>query len=137
VDPSKFIEKWEFELTIPPLLKDKTEVERKRYIRELIKAAEAHYRSFRENKPPLSVKNIFKQQPSGRPRNPSFSPRIKVYCFDQERRNEWLDGYRNFVGGYREIFDGFRKVASKRRSPTVEWPVGSYPPSCRYQVGYE
>ena len=33
VDPSKFIEKWEFDLTIPPLLKDETDGERKRYIR--------------------------------------------------------------------------------------------------------
>ena len=137
VDVSKFIEKWEFELTIPPLLKDKTDVERKRYIRELMKAAETHYRSLRENKPPLGVKNIFKQHPTDRPLNPSFRPRIKVYCFDKERRSEWLDGYRNFVGGYREIFDVFRNAAYERARPTVEWPVGSYPPSCLHPVGYE
>ena len=137
VDPSKFIEKWEFELSIPPLLKDKTDVERKRYIRKLMKAAETHYRSLRGNKPSLGVKNIFKQQPTDRPLNPSFRPRIKVYCFDKERRSHWLDGYRNFVGGYREIYDGFRKAAFKRRRPTVEWPQGSYPPSCWYPVGYE
>jgi len=137
VDPSKFIERWEFELTIPPLLKDKTDAERKRYIKELMKAAEAHYRALRGNKPPLGVKNIFRQQPFDRPLNPSFRPRIKVYCFDEERQNEWLDGYRNFVGGYRGIFDVYRKAASKRRRPTVEWPVGSYPPSCWYPVGHE
>jgi hypothetical protein len=106
VDPSKFIEKWEFELTIPPL-------------------------------PPLGVKNIFKQQPTDRPLNPSFRPRIKVCCFDKEKQSEWLGGYRNFVEGYREVFEGFRKAASKRRRPTVEWPVGSYPPSCWYPVGHE
>jgi len=50
---------------------------------------------------------------------------------------EWLGGYRIFVGGYREIFDGFRKAAARRRRPTVEWPVGSYPPFCLYPVWHE
>lgn len=137
VDPSRFIEKWELELTVPPLLEDKTDAERKRYIRKLMKAAEKHYRSLRGNRPALGVENIFKQQPTDRPLHPSFRPRIKVYSFDQERRSEWLGGYRDFVGGYREIFDGFRKAAAKRGRPTVEWPVGSYPPSCLYPVWHE
>jgi len=137
VDVSKFIEKWAFELTPPPFLEEKTDAEKKRFIKELVKGAEAEYRSKRGNKPPLGVENILKQRPTDRPRNPSFSPRIKVFCFDRERRHEWLNGYRNFVGGYREIFDGFRKASSKRRRPTVEWPPGSYPPSCWYPVWHE
>ena len=137
VDVSKFYEKWEFELTPPPFLEGKTDSERKRFIKDLMKAAETEYRAKRGNKPPLGVKNILNQNPTDRPRNSSSRPRIKVFCFDRERRHEWLDGYRNFVGGYREIFDGFRKASSKRRRPTVEWPAGSYPPSCWYPVWYE
>lgn len=74
--------------------------------------------------------------PLDRPLYPSFRPRIKVFCFDNQARKEWLGSYRTFVGGYRETFDGFRKAAALKRRPTVEWPEGSYPPSCLYPIGH-
>jgi hypothetical protein len=137
VDKSKFVKKWSFELAMPPIFEDKTDTERKHFIRNLMEVAEAKYRTARENKPPLGADNILNQRPTDRPRNPSFRPRIKVFCFDKKERFDWLEGYRNFVGGYREIFDGFRKSAAKSSRPTVEWPEGSYPPSCWYPVGHE
>ena len=136
VDKSKFIEVFEFELSVPPMLQSKTDVERKAFITELLRAAEADYRAKRENKPALGVHNIMKQSPLGRPTNPSFNPRIKVFCLDRDERKAWLNGYRTFVGGYRETFDGFRKASSLKRRPAVEWPEGSYPPSCLYPVGH-
>jgi REP element-mobilizing transposase RayT len=126
VDISRFIEKWKFELTVPPLLADKTDAERKQYITQMMKAAEKQYRSRRENKPPLGVENIFNQHPTDRPRNPSFRPRIKVFCFDKQKRIEWFDGYRGFVAGYREIFDVFRTAAYKRSRITNCPPNGSF-----------
>jgi putative transposase len=137
VDVSKFIEKWEFKLTPPPFLEGKSKSEKNLFIEELKKSAETLYRSMRNNKPPLGVKHILKQRPTDRPQRSAFSPRIKVFCVEEKQRNERLEGYRNFVGGYREIFDGFRKAASKRRRPTVEWPMGSYPPSSLYPIGNE
>lgn len=137
VDESDFIETWAFELTVPPMLIDKSDAERKQFIKELITNAEVAYRGLRSNKPPLGVANIRRQRPTDRPLNPSFRPRIKVFCFDGVRRKELLDGYRTFVGVYREIIDVFRKAASEGGRPTVEWPEGSYPPSCWHPIGYE
>ena len=137
VDKSKFIETWSFALTTPPLLAGRDNDEKKRHIDTLLKSAEAEYRALRGNKPPLGVKNVLRQRPTDRPRNPSFRPRIKVFSLDRERRKELLKTYRTFVSIYREILDGYRKAAAERRRPTVEWPPGSYPPSCLYPTWYE
>jgi hypothetical protein len=137
VDESKFVDEWRFELTIPPMLRNKSDKERQQFIHDLMEVAEADFRKARENKPPLGAKNILQQRPTDRPRNPSFRPRIKVFCLDKQERFDWLEGYRSFVGSYREVFDGFRKAAAKRKRPTVEWPEGSYPPACWYPVGQE
>lgn len=137
VEVSKFIDKWEFALTPPPFLDGKTRAETKWFIENLMESAEAEFRSRRGNKPPLGVKNILKQRPTDRPQDPSFRPRIKVFCLDPDKRDQWLDGYRTFVGGYREIFDAYRKASYKRRRADAEWPQGSYPPSCRYPIGAE
>jgi hypothetical protein len=135
VDVSKFIEKWEFALTTPPFLDGKTRAETKCFIEKLMESAEAAYRSRRGNKPPLGVKNILRQRPTDRPQDSAFRPRIKVFCLDADKRDEWLDEYRTFVGDYRKIFDGYRNAAYKRRRTDAEWPQGSYPPSCRYPIG--
>ena len=136
VDPSKFMEVWKFELAVPPMLADKSDAERATFIKELVKSAERKHRVDRENKPALGLDGILYQSPLDRPLNPTFRPRIKVYCFDRVERDAWLDGYSVFVGSYREVFDGFRKAAAHRKRPTVEWPEGSYPPSCWYPVGH-
>ena len=137
VDVSKFIERWEFSLTTPPFLEGKTKEETKQFIERLMKSAEAEYHSRRENKPPLGVQKILQQSPMDRPKDSEFRPRIKVYCLDAKKRDEWMDGYRNFVGAYRATFDSYRKASSKGRRPLIEWPEGSYPPSCRYSIGAE
>jgi REP element-mobilizing transposase RayT len=134
VDESKFIEGWEFELAVPPMLAQKSKPERVAFIEELLTSAEREYRANRENKPALGVEKILEQRPLDRPLNPSFRPRIRVYCHDRAERETWLDGYRRFVGGYKEVFDGYRKAATQRKRPTVEWPEGSYPPACWYPV---
>ena len=84
----------------------------------------------RGGKPALGLEQIQQQQPTDRPQEPKFSPRFKFLCFDEERLEELLDGYRQFNGGYKEIFDAYRTAARKGRRKTVEWPYGSYPPSC-------
>jgi len=77
------------------------------------------------------------QSPLDRPFSPSFRPRIKVFCRNDDKRKEHLDGYRKFVDGYLKVFDGFRNSFSVRDAQTLEWPVGSFPPSALYPIGYE
>ena len=91
---------------------------------------EARYRADRGNRPALGVAKIRAQSPFDRPKASSFRPRIKFFTFCKERRSELLGAYRRFVGTYRETWDSFNKAAHLGRRPAVEWPNGSYPPSC-------
>ena len=81
-------------------------------------------------KPCLGVEKILEQKHSDRPRSVARSSRFKILCFNEERKKELLESYREFVGRYREMWDGFRKAAAKGPRPKVEWPDWSYPPSC-------
>jgi hypothetical protein len=137
VDPSKFIETWSFELSTPPMMADKSTAEIKNKIKETLKSAEEEYRGARENKPPLGVAKVLRQNPTDRPKNPSFRPRIRVFSLDKDRRKALLDGYRTFVGGYKKTLEDYRKAAAKRTDSKTEWPHGSYPPSCWHPIGYE
>lgn len=137
VDKSQFIETWSFALTTPPTLAGKDDDEKRRHINLLLESAEAEYRALRSNKQPLGVKNVLRQRPTERPMNPSFRPRIKVFSLDPDRREELLESYRTFVGIYREIFDGYRNAAAEGCRPTVDWPPGSYPPSCCSPTWYK
>lgn len=137
VDESKFMETFEFELTVPPMLEGKGEEERTAFIQELKNNAETEYRKKRENKKPLGMEKIRTQKPTDRPLNPSFGPRIKVFSKDKARRAELLDGYRTFVGGYKEIFGVYKNASNKKKRPAVEWPREGYPPSCLHPVWHE
>jgi len=130
VTEDEFMETFEFELSPPPMWSGKTKEEQEELTREFVESAEQAYRARRENKRPLGVRGVFRQSPFDRPENPSFRPRIKVLSFDKQRRKELLEGYRQFNGLYREIIGGFYIAAMKGRRPAVEWPEGSYPPSC-------
>jgi putative transposase len=135
VDPTRFTEEWSFELSVPPMLAEKTETERRRFIRQLVTGTENMFHEQRNNKPPLGVENILRQRPTDRPKTVSFRPRIKFFCLDAEHRHALIDAYRTFVGAYKGTLHVFRNAAYNGRRPVVEWPEGSYPPSCFYPVG--
>jgi putative transposase len=137
VDKSKFVEVWTFQLAVPPKLKEKSSAEQRAYIKEALDNAEATFHKDRGYKPVLGVKNIMRQQPLDRPFSPSFRPRIKIFCRNDAERGEQLDGYRKFVDGYLKIFDGFKNSISVKDPQKLEWPVGSFPPSSLYPIGYE
>jgi hypothetical protein len=131
-----FVETWEFELAPPPMWEGLSAKRRARNTEDLVRAAERQYEVERQGKPVLGVKGIKKQKPTDRPKSPSRKPRIKFMCFDKAALDELLEGYRQFAGGYREIMGVFYKAARNRRKPLVQWPPGSYPPSCIRPVGY-
>jgi REP element-mobilizing transposase RayT len=138
VDVSKFVETWRFELTVPNKLAQKSDAEKQQFIRELTATAEAEYRSLRGDKPPLGVTNILAQQPFDRPLNPSFRTSIQILCTDKTQKEEWKEAYRTFVGGYRTVYEGYKNASlNRRKKASVEWPEGSYAPSCFYPIGVQ
>jgi REP element-mobilizing transposase RayT len=122
---------YRLELTIPPAWGGWTGARRKKRIEGLVESSEARYGRERraEGKSFLGVRRILEQSPLMRPKNPSFSPRVRVFCRDEDLRKAFLEAARALVGLYRESLDGFRKAALKGRRALVEWPPWTYPPS--------
>lgn len=131
-----YVETWEFELAAPPMWEGLSAEQRARNIEDLVRAGERQYEVERQGKPVLGLKGIQRQKPTDRPKSPSRKPRIRFMCFDNVALAELFEGYRQFAGGYRETLSAFRKAAQSRKRQLVEWPVGSYPPSCIRPIGY-
>jgi REP element-mobilizing transposase RayT len=129
VDISKYMESFEMTLATPPMWHNKPLVERRTQIKELLKSAEHEYHARREYKPALGAQKVLLQKHTDRPSNPARSPRFKFFCLDPARTNELKEIYREFVGAYRQRWGLFTNAARKGRSPTIEWPLFSYPPS--------
>ncbi|MFO8074282.1 MAG: hypothetical protein R6V85_20665, partial [Polyangia bacterium] len=69
------------------------------------------------------------------PRNPSRSPRVKVFCRDRELEAQHLEMEKLAAGLYRETFGAFRRAALMGRRTSMDWPPGTYPPSSLWPVG--
>ncbi len=85
VDKSKFIEVWQFQIAVPPELKEKSSAEQRAYIKEALGNAEQSFQKGRGYTPVLGVNNIMRQQPLDRPLAPAFRPRIKIFCRQSAR----------------------------------------------------
>ena len=133
-DKSEFMEEWQFKLAVPPSLGNKSIEHQKQFMEETLKTAEEKYRSARSNKPPLGIKNILRQHPLERPLNSSFTPRRKFHCSDEEKTTELIKGYRTFVGRYKEVYEVYLTQSLTTKSPALEWPEASFPPSCLHPV---
>jgi len=134
IDPSRYTETYELELTPPPMLAHLSHSERAREILALTQNGEAEFKEKRCNLPALGIKSIRKQKWSDRPRNSSFRPRIKIFASDPSRKQELLEGYRDFVGLYRENYGVYLKAIERRRRPVIAWPEWSFPPSTSIPV---
>lgn len=123
-------------LTVPPMWRDWSKTKRRRRIESLVRANEARYGRERraEGRSVLGMRRILSQSPFMRPKNPSNSPRVRVFCRNKEIEEEYLEGAKVIVGLYREAFDGFRKAVRRGRRAFVEWPQWTYPPSSMVPV---
>lgn len=137
VDPAEVTKTYTLELAIPDHWKALDRSRRARRVRDLVKANEERYGKARrsEGRTVLGVRRMMAQSPFMRPRNPARSPRVKVFCQDEELAREYLETVKAVTGAYREALDGFLKAAGSGRRPLVEWPPGTYPPSSMAPVG--
>jgi hypothetical protein len=136
VDITRFIETHTITITPPPIWAGLAQDVRAAHLKELIVAADDHFRALRDHKAPLGMDNVLRQRPFDAPQATSFRPRIKVFATSKERRKILLDAYRSHVGAYRNVFGDFIKAAALGRRPAVEWPMWSYPPACARPIGF-
>ncbi len=131
VDNSEFVKRYEFRLSIPPHWRTLSTRQRRKRIRDLVRANEARYGRERraEGRGVLGVRRILSQSPLARPRNPARRPRVKVFCKNPEKKEEFLTSLKTTFGLYKQAYQGFVNASKKRRKALLEWPPGCYPPS--------
>lgn len=133
----QFEETYEFSLTPPLGFEQNTIEETAGYLQSEIRKQEDVFIELRENKSPLGIKAVLMQKPTDRPLNPSFSPKKIFVCRDEQKLQERLEEYRNFIAKCREINAHLKKAQQKRRRFHCEWPIGSYPPGARYPIALD
>ncbi len=130
-DSTEFEKVYEYKLAIPPMWKHLSKKQRQTRAKALIRANEVRYGKERraEGRGVLGAQKILVQSPFMRPKNPSRSPRVKLFCNDKEIEQAYLEAVRVVVGIYQEVYGAFITAAKRGRRPLAEWPPGCYPPS--------
>jgi REP-associated tyrosine transposase len=128
-DESEFIDTFEFELTPPPMLAQMTAKEQTKTIYKMVKHAEVHYLSRRNNKQVLGMAKVMSTNPLRRPERIEKRPQRRFVCDVVEEEKEREEGYRDFIGQYKTTYGGFFQSSIRGKPFHGEWPVGSYPPS--------
>lgn len=136
-DPRQFEETFEFSLTPPIGFEERSIAEQAAHIRPLLEKQEIAFRDKRNNKPPLGVDTIRKQNPTDRPKSSARSLKRRFACENKVKLIECLDGFNCFIAHYKMVYDQFKRSTAARGKRTFhnEWPLGSYAPGRWRPVG--
>jgi len=128
-DPTKYEETYTLALEDPLGLEGNTIEAQANHIRPLLQEQESVFREKRNNKPPLGIEAVRRQNPFDRPRTSARKPRRRFACENKTTLLERLVGFRKFVGDYATVHEQFTTNTKTTTSFHNEWPLGSYPPS--------
>lgn len=137
VKSREFERAYKLELANPEIWRGRSPAAQVARIEELAAAAEREYGQKRkaEGKGFLGTSGITSQSPFSRPKEPAHSPRVRVFCRDEEKKKEYMMSLKVVSGLYREAHDGFIKSVHRRRKSMVEWPEGCFLPSTMHPIG--
>jgi REP element-mobilizing transposase RayT len=127
--PGEFATHYEVVLSPLPCHKHLSEGERRATFRAMVRDIELETRKEfgRAGRRVLGVKRVLAQPPHKRPDKVKRSPRPQCHCSDPEKRRNYRDDYRWFVGLYQEAS---RKLRAGDR--TVSFPEGCFPPALSF-----
>lgn len=149
-----FEERFSFELSVLPMLSDKTALEQIDYLEQTIADAASSALKERKTLPVMGMEKVLKQSPFDRPKSPARSPRFKFMSFCKARAKELKTAYKYFVGVYRgccqmliayfekELSLGYHgaKICDHAiaryisRAPAIVWPAGCYVPTTHQPI---
>ena len=134
-----YIVTYKIPIATPDCIADKNPKKVQNTIRELLKAFELEHARKRkdEGKKVLGVKRVLSSKFSDRPVNPSYSPRVPIFCTDKFTREEYKEALKNFTAAYKEASAAFKTATIKKKRSMAEWPDYSCPPFCMTPMGYE
>lgn len=136
VDKKDFIKAYDIQLSVIPMWEGKSEAQVRELTLDLVQSREVMYRNQRraEGRSAMGVRRIMAQKPTDRPSNPSRSPRVIVFCRDEELREAYLRARKEFIAEYRKAYAMYLRACLGGRI-RAEWPEHGYPPSCMFVVG--
>ena len=133
VKPGEFTTTYDVKLTPLPCVRDRTEDQRqahyRRVVREIDLAAEATNKE--KGRTPMGVQAILDQDPHHRPDAPDRSPAPLVHAHDDEKRDEYLAAYREFVINFRAAVDSLK---AKAKQITELFPDWAFPPALPFKA---
>lgn len=106
-DIEKYTTHHEIELSTLPILEDYSKQEQQQFYKEIVSDIQKEINARRklEHKRYLGVKRVKKQHPHHSNSNPKKAPIPKCHASSYERRQEYYEGYKEFVNQFREALD--------------------------------
>jgi len=133
VKPGEFATIYDVKLTPLPCLLDLTEDQRqahyRRVVREFDVAAEAANKE--KGRTPMGVQAILDQDPHHRPEALDRSPAPLVHAQDDEKRDEYLAAYREFVTNFRA---GVASLNARAKEIISLFPDWAFPPAFPFKA---
>jgi REP element-mobilizing transposase RayT len=139
VNKDDYIETYPIPITVPDCIADDNkEIEQNR-IKELLSEFERQHAIKRKDsgKSVLGLTKILEGQFTDRPQNPSYSPRVIIFCADKLSIKEYYEVRSNFTAAYREASADFKNATRRKKRSMAQWPDYSCPPLCINPIGYE
>jgi len=139
VNKKDYIETYIIPIAPPDCFADKSPKKVQSAIRDLLTAFEQKHALERKDKGQkvLGVKKIMSTNFRDRPVNPSFSPRVMIFCKDKFTKEEYKEALRSFTAAYQEASASFKNATMKKKRSMAEWPDYSCPPFCIIPTGYK
>jgi REP element-mobilizing transposase RayT len=129
-NPGDFVERFEFELAIPPGFEEMSQPVRAREIGRMVRKAEKFRAAQRGNRPALGMDRVLRMSSQHRPKAPPRLPHRRFACDSKQREHERLEEYRQFIAAYKNTYAQFRSASLRGFVFRGQWPRGSFPPSC-------
>jgi hypothetical protein len=133
VKPGEFATTYDIKLTPLPCLLDMTEDQRQAHYRRVVGEVDAATEAANKEKgrTPMGVQAVLDQDPHHRPDAPSRSPAPLVHAHDDEKRDEYLTAYRQFVTNFRA---GVERLKARAKEITDLFPDWAFPPALPYKA---
>ncbi len=131
-NPGEFTTSYDVKLAPLPCLRDMTDDERQSQYRRVVREIDAAASAANQDKrrAPLGVDRILAQDPHHRPQSPDRSPASLAHACDDEKRDEYLHAYRNFVINFRASVDA---MAAKARLIIDLFPDWAFLPALPFK----
>jgi hypothetical protein len=133
VKPGEFATSFDVKLTPLPCVRDMTADQQQAYYRRVVREIDAAACAANREKGrmPLGVDKILAQDPHYRPDAPDRSPAPLVHAYDDEKRDDYLHGYRVFVINFRAGVDRLKAMAQQIIEVFPDW---AFPPAVPFKA---